>query len=73
MKLKSYRKITRAPKATFWVSIKNYKWAIKRWHNHDVRVDTHLSDYTLYITKPGYLYNPKRQKRIRILPKLLSI
>lgn len=53
-------------KTIVWVSQNNYRWAPSRWPDRDVRIETGLSDNELEITKPGFLYEPKLKRRIKI-------
>lgn len=49
-----------------WVSQLTYRWAQHRWHYRNVMIDTYIDDRTILITKPGYMFNKKRKRRVRI-------
>ena len=52
--------------STVYVSVYTYRWAKDRWPGRNVRIDTYLRDNMIRITKPGFLYGPKRKRLIRI-------
>lgn len=52
--------------STIWVNMHDYKWAVTRWPTREVCIDTYLWPGDIRITKPGYLFNKKRKRLIKV-------
>jgi hypothetical protein len=56
-----------------WVPMQLYTWAVQKWPNRDVRIDTHLKPFTIKFTRPGWLGGKKARLRYKKLkPKDLA-